>query len=154
MVVFTLVFLGCPRKVLFSHWFYKVVREKCCFHIGFTMVVREKPSKTLLKSSLFVDNPPGMVWTPERSNKYPSQPPQLHDRIASRSPTQLRLASPARTHDTNRNRNPISRLGEQEALIPPTSDMCVYIYIYILEFACAHPRTEKKGGSGVRWQRS
>ena len=31
--------------------------------------------------------------------------------------------------------------------------MYVYIYMYILEFACAHPRTEKKGGTGVRWQR-
>ena len=61
MVVFTLVLLGCPRKWLFLHWFYKVVREKCCFYIGFTRVVREKPCKALSKSSFFVDNPPGMV---------------------------------------------------------------------------------------------
>ena len=27
---------GCPRKMLFLHWFYKVVREKHCFYIGFT----------------------------------------------------------------------------------------------------------------------
>ena len=73
-VVFTLVLQGCPRKRLFLHWFYKVVREKCCFYIGFTKVVREKPYKTLLKSTFFVDNPPGMV-SPRGAAKLPSQQP-------------------------------------------------------------------------------
>ena len=31
--------------------------------------------------------------------------------------------------------------------------MCIYIYIYILECSRAHPRTEKQGGAGVKWQR-
>ena len=30
-----MVLLGCPRKRLFLQWFYKVVREKGCFFIGF-----------------------------------------------------------------------------------------------------------------------
>ena len=30
-----LVLLGCPRKMMFLHWFYKVVREKCCFYTVF-----------------------------------------------------------------------------------------------------------------------
>ena len=51
-----LVLQGCPRKVLFLHWFCKVVREKCCFYIGFTRVVREKPYKTCVKTTFFVDN--------------------------------------------------------------------------------------------------
>ena len=28
------------------------------------------------------------------------------------------------------------------------------MYKCTLEFACAHPRTEEKGETGVRWQRS
>ena len=60
-----LVFLGCPRKVLFLHWFYKVVRGKCCFYIGFGRVVHENACKTCIKTTFFVDNPPGMVLTEE-----------------------------------------------------------------------------------------
>ena len=56
MVVFTLVLQGCPRKVLFLHWFYKVVREKCCFYIGFTRVVREKWCFTLVLQGKLADN--------------------------------------------------------------------------------------------------
>ena len=37
-----LVLQGCPRTVLVFHWFYKVVREKSCFFIGFRRVVRDK----------------------------------------------------------------------------------------------------------------
>ena len=63
-----LVLLGCPRKRLNLHWFYKVVREQCCFYIGFTKVVRAKPEKTCVKTIFFVDNPPGTVCPPkERS---------------------------------------------------------------------------------------
>ena len=50
---------GCPRKVLFLHWFYKVVREKGCFYIGFirlpagnvvfTLVLQRLPPKMLVK---------------------------------------------------------------------------------------------------------
>ena len=64
-----LVLLGCPLKWLFLHWFYKVVREKCCFYIGFTRVVREKREKTCVKTTFFVDNPPGMVSPPRRSRR-------------------------------------------------------------------------------------
>ena len=31
------------------------------FYTGFRRVVREKPYKTLLKSTFYVDNPPGML---------------------------------------------------------------------------------------------
>ncbi len=51
--------------MLFLHWFYKVVREKCCFYIGFRGVVREKREKNSVKTRFFVDNPPGMV-SPEK----------------------------------------------------------------------------------------
>ena len=61
-----LVLQGCPRKMLFLHWFYKVVREKCCFYIGFTKVVREKREKPCVKTTFFVDNPPGTVWPQRR----------------------------------------------------------------------------------------
>ena len=53
--------------------------------------------------------------------------PQHQDRNASRSPTQLRLASPARTHERNET---ISRLGSQ-GLTPPNLQCMYYIYIYI-----------------------
>ena len=43
-----LVFLGCPRKRLFLHWFYKVVREKCCFYIGFTRLSAKSVVFTLV----------------------------------------------------------------------------------------------------------
>ena len=54
-----LVLLGCPRKRLFLHWFYKVVREKCCFynsfirlsakHVVFTLVLQGLSAKNLIK---------------------------------------------------------------------------------------------------------
>ena len=54
-----LVFLGCPRKRLFLHWFYKVVREKGCFYTGFirlsaknvvfTMVLQGLSTKNIIK---------------------------------------------------------------------------------------------------------
>ena len=43
-----LVLLGCPRKVLFLHWFYKVVREKYCFYIGFTRLSTKSVVFTLV----------------------------------------------------------------------------------------------------------
>ena len=54
-----LVFLGCPRKMLFLQWFYKIVRENGCFYIGFvrlsasnavfTLVLRRLSAKMLVK---------------------------------------------------------------------------------------------------------
>ena len=43
-----LVLLGCPRKRLFLHWFCKVVREKCCFYIGFARLSAKKAVFTLV----------------------------------------------------------------------------------------------------------
>ena len=104
-VGFSLVLQGCPRKRLFFHWFYKVVREKCCFFNGFKRVVREKPYKTLLKSTFFVDNPPGMVWTPEEQKEINC--PQNSPSYSMESPLARphSFASPrplARTNETKR----------------------------------------------------
>ena len=120
-VVFTLILIGCPRKRLFLHWFYKVVREQCCFYIGFTKVVHEKPYKTCVKTTFFVDNPPGMVSPPQE----PEQK-SLTTALASQS-NRLSLAhtaSPrlARSHArTKRNDFPV---GGQDSLDspPPTSN--------------------------------
>ena len=51
-VGFTWVLLGCPRKMLVLHWFYKVVREKCWKTIGFTRLSAGCPRK-MLKSHVF-----------------------------------------------------------------------------------------------------
>ena len=107
MVVFTLVLQGCPRKVLFLHWFYKVVREQYCFCIGFRRVVPEKREKPCAKTRFFVDNPPGMV-SPEEEEQQKS----LTTALAARS-NRLSLAhtaSPrlARSHArTKRNDFPV-----------------------------------------------
>ena len=73
--VFTLVLQGCPRKVVLLHWFYKGCPRKVVFYIGFTKVVREKPYKTRVKTTLFVDNPPGTVSPTAVASKLPSQQP-------------------------------------------------------------------------------
>ena len=121
--------------MLFFHWFYKVVREKCCFYIGFTRVVREKPHKTCVKSIFFVDNPPGTV-SPRGAG--PKLPFLLQNRIASRSPTQLRLASPARTHERNET---ISRLAVSQLTHPPNLQ-----YIYDANFMFPDLRKWPRGG--------
>ena len=97
MVVFTLVLQGCPRKVLFLHWFYKVVREKCCFYIGFTKVVREKLYKTCVKSTFFVDNPPGMV-SPEEEQQQQQQEEQQELNSPHNSPSYTIESPLARPH--------------------------------------------------------
>ena len=51
-----LVFLGCPRKSLFFHWFYKVVREKCCFFIGFTRLSSKSVVFSLVLQGLSAKN--------------------------------------------------------------------------------------------------
>ena len=51
-----LVFLGCPRKMLFLHWFYKVVREKCCFYVGFTRLSANNVVFTLVLQGLSAQN--------------------------------------------------------------------------------------------------
>ena len=58
-IVFTLIFGGYPGKLLFLHLFYRVVREKACFYIGFTrlstnnvvftMEIRRLSTKNLVK---------------------------------------------------------------------------------------------------------
>ena len=65
-----LVLLGCPRKMLFLHRFYKVAREKCWFYSGFTRVVREKREQPCAKTRFFVDNPPGMVSPQEKQSTH------------------------------------------------------------------------------------
>ena len=120
-----LVLLGCPRKRLFLHWFYKVVREKCCFYIGFTRVVREKPYKTLVESTLFVDNPPGMLLPTEEDQK------SLTTALAPRS-NRLSLAhtaSPrlARSHArTKRNDFPVG--GLRSTAISPPNLRCIPVH--------------------------
>ena len=102
-------------------WFYKVVREQCCFYIGFTKVVREKPYRACVKSTFFVDNPPGMVSPPE-----PRREIGLTTALASQS-NRLSLAhtaSPrlARSHArTKRNDFPVG--GFTKGLTPPTSNL-------------------------------
>ena len=76
-VVFTLVLQGCPWKSLFLHWFYKVVREKCCFYIGFKRVVREKREKAYVKTRFFRDNPPGTVLGHQRFTKELAPPTKI-----------------------------------------------------------------------------
>ena len=100
---FSFVLLDCPRKGLFFHWFYKVVREQCCFFNCFRRVVREKREKTFAKTLFFVDNPPGMVWAEEKQSTHFC----LTTALASQS-NRLSLAhtaSPrplARTNETKR----------------------------------------------------
>ena len=112
-----LVLLGCPRKMLFLHWFCKVVREKCCFYIGFARVVRESPCKTCVKTTFLADNP-GTIWTRRRRSSRTH--PGLTTALASAS-NRLSLAhtaSPrlARSHArTKRNDFPVG-------LTPPTSN--------------------------------
>ena len=125
MVVFTLVLQGCPRKVLFLHWFYKVVREKCCFYIGFTRVVREKPYKTCVKSTFFVDNPPGMVSGQEQHVKCPHNSPSFTIESPLARPHSFASPRPlARTNETKR--FPGWRFHKRTH--PPNLQ---YIYIYI-----------------------
>ena len=122
-VVFTLFLQDCPRTSLFSHWFYKIVREQWFFYIGFTKVVREKPYKTNVNIIFFVDNPPGMV-SPEQEEEEQQQK-SLTTALASRS-NRLSLAhtaSPrlARSHTrTKRNDFPVG--GFTKGLPPPTSN--------------------------------
>jgi len=70
--------------MLFIGWFCKVVREQCCFHIGFvrsstkkvllytgfTRVAREQLYKTIMKLTFFMDNPPGTIWGQEEGEEY------------------------------------------------------------------------------------
>ena len=44
------------KNVWLLHWLYKVVREKCCFFIGFTKVVREHVGKPLVFKRKLADN--------------------------------------------------------------------------------------------------
>ena len=106
------------------HWFYKVVRRTCCFYIGFTKVVREKPYKTCVKSTFFVDNPPwttGMVLGQEEEqdlNCPYNSPSYTIESLISRSL--------ARTHArTKRNDFPVG--GFTKGLTPPTSNLPVYL---------------------------
>ena len=108
-----LVLLGCPRKRLFLHWFYKVVREKCCFYIGFTRVVREKPYKTCVKTTFFVDNPPGMVSPQEEEQQQEVNWPHNSPSYTIES---LISRSLARTHERNET---ISRLAVSQKDSPP-----------------------------------
>ena len=56
-----LVLLGCPRKWLFLHWFYKVVREKCCFYIGFIRLSAKNVVFTLVLRRLSRKNMKNLV---------------------------------------------------------------------------------------------
>ena len=101
-VVFTWVLQGCPRKRLCLQWFYKVVRGKCCFYIGFTKVVREKPYKACIKTTFCVDNPPGMVSGPKDANCPYNSPSYTIESSLARPHS---FASPrplARTNETKR----------------------------------------------------
>ena len=100
-----MVLRGCPRKLLFLHWFYKVVREKCCFYIGFTKVVREKREETCVKTRFFVDNPPGMVWAPEEQKQlnWPHNSPSYTIESPLARPHSFASPRPlARTNETKR----------------------------------------------------
>jgi len=118
-------------------WFYKVVRGKCCFYICFKRVVREKPCKTNVTSTFFVDNPPGMVSgeRSEKDNIFLKTALASHHRIASRSPTRLRLASPARTHERNET---ISRLAVSQRTHPPTSNIYIYTHTIVQIYTHVH----------------
>jgi len=48
MLFFELVLRGCPRKIVFLHWFYKVVREQWWFYIGFTSLSATHADFTLV----------------------------------------------------------------------------------------------------------
>merc|ERR1712185_795584 len=49
-VVFPLVLQGCPREMLFFHWFYKGCPREMVFSIGFIRKTRGQPA----------DNPAGL----------------------------------------------------------------------------------------------
>ena len=130
--------------MLFLHWFYKVVREQCCFFIGFRRVVREKREKTCAKTRFFVDNPPGMV-SPAKPKPKQSTPVCLTTALASQS-NRLSLAhtaSPrlARSHArTKRNDFPVG--GFTKGLTPPTFN--VLVLYYIEKNVSKQKRTQKK----------
>ena len=110
--------------MLFLRWFYKVVRDKCCFYIGFTRVVREKPDKTCVKSLVFVDNPPGMVSPQQKDGNCPHNSPSYTiESLISRSL--------ARTHERNET---ISRLAVSQKDSPPQPPIYIYIYTHTYRY--------------------
>jgi len=130
-----MVLQGRPRKVLCLYWFYKVVRDNCCFYMGFTRlsakscvlywfhkVVRGQPARAQ-------NRPRSSSRRRRRSDKTCPQQPQHHNLIASRSPTQLRLASLARSHARNET---ISRLVSQRTHLPNLQ------YVIYTMHSCAH----------------
>ena len=99
--------------MLFLHWFYKVVREQCCFYIGFRRVVREKRENTYAKTRFFVDNPPGMVSPQEKQ--------RTENGLTTALAAQSNRWSLARSHArTKRNGFPVG--GFTNWLTPPTSN--------------------------------
>ncbi len=131
-VDFSLVLLGCGWKVLIFHWFYRVVDEKCWFYVGFTRLWMQTVGfysgcgwQWWFFIGFYVNfhrqrihNLRGSVsgWAAGGAGEgilLPQNSPRLQNLI-----TQLRLASPARTHERNET---ISRLGSQ-GLTPPTSN--------------------------------
>ena len=131
-VDFSLVLLGCGWKVLIFHWFYRVVDEKCWFYVGFTRLWMQTVGfysgcgwQWWFFIGFYVKfhrqriHNPGLRFGASRrrrsrSSTFASEQPQQQNLI-----TQLRLASPARTHERNET---ISRLGSQ-GLTPPTSNL-------------------------------
>ena len=114
---------GCLRKLGIVHWFYYVVHEKYGFYIGFTRLSVKSVAFPLVLQRLSADNLLFQWFLRENSRTTRGQPghgfatgagaaapllPQNTPSTGIESPTQLRLASPARTHERNET---ISRLG-------------------------------------------
>ena len=129
-----MVLQGCPRKVLFLHWFYKVVREKCCVNNGFTRVVRENHCKTCVKSTFFADYPPGMVSPQEEEEEqlnWPHNSPSYTIESPLARPHSFASPRPlARTNETKR--FPGWRFHKRTH--PPTSNIYIYTYTHICHY--------------------
>ena len=163
--------------MLFLHWFYKVVREKCWFYIGFPRLSASCPRK-MLKNHLFsfvfrpklrgqpADNQRARFAHHATTPKLASYRPSTVIRMPLARTLISRLASPARTHERNET---ISRLAVSQRTHPPNIqyiDTHIYIYIYIyrrlegvsptgksFRFVCACERAgERAGGRRARDQ--
>ena len=115
------------RAVVRPFYFLLLLRKN---HAGW--VVREKPYKTLLKSTFFVDNPPGMVLPPQQEQvNCPHNSPSYT--IESPLARPHSFASPRPLARTTRTETEIRFPGWTQAPQPP-----IHIYVYVdLYGACS-----------------
>ena len=130
--------------MLKNRWFYKVVDEKCCFYVGFTRLWMQTVGFYsgcgcqwwfficfYIKSHRQRIHNPGLRFGARRRRRrgggilLPQNSPRLQNLI-----TQLRLASPARTHERNET---ISRLAVSQTDSPPQPPIYIYIKVQTLK---------------------